>query len=122
MKMHLFWISMICLVIGLANGYKCPNWMFCDGICCPRFLYGGSYECCRNGYGCRYGILSGCNLAPQKIQVKEDSIMDRNIFPLSEPKDDSSIEESSEEVLQRGWLKDVLKKILAADIPTFKRN
>ncbi|GBO21579.1 hypothetical protein AVEN_164148-1, partial [Araneus ventricosus] len=91
--MSLRWISIICLLVGLANSYMCPDGNSCkSGMCCPRYVLSGPlYECC--SVGC--GFLGGCYLAPKRPKLDRDNY----ILP-SEPKDVSSIEyifDSSEE-------------------------
>ncbi|GBM19646.1 hypothetical protein AVEN_107313-1 [Araneus ventricosus] len=100
-KMSLRLISIICLLVGLANSYMCPDGNSCkSGVCCPRSLSRLSFECCMPGFGC--GFLGGCYLAPKRTKLDRD-----NYIPPSEPKDVSSIEsafDSSEESMSFGLI------------------
>ncbi|GBN58093.1 hypothetical protein AVEN_39294-1, partial [Araneus ventricosus] len=110
-KMSLRLISIICLLVGLANSYMCPDGNSCkSGVCCPRSLSRLSFECCMQGFGCWF--LGGCYLAPKRTKLDRD-----NYIPPSEPKDVSSIEsafDSSEEIadFQMGFIKNLWIKVV----------
>ncbi|CAL1286222.1 unnamed protein product [Larinioides sclopetarius] len=109
-KMSLCLISIICLLVGLANSHTCPGGKLCDdGVCCPQSLTRLSYECCPYEFGCEF--LGGCYLIPKSPKL--DKV---NQIPPSDPKDESSLEytfDSSEEIadVQMGILGNILKKV-----------
>ncbi|CAL1286218.1 unnamed protein product [Larinioides sclopetarius] len=128
--MSMRWISIICVLVGLANSHICPDGKLCKrGVCCPRYLLSGPlYECCSDG--CE--ILSGCYLAPKRPKLDRDNYIlpsepkavlsressDRDILsPSFEPKDVSPINsnfDSSEEIadFQMGFFRNILDKLV----------
>ncbi|GIY26718.1 hypothetical protein CEXT_304732 [Caerostris extrusa] len=116
MKMHLYTALFTLLIAGLAYGNFCPNGMPCDGECCQRYLYGSEYECCKEGYSCVYNSDFGACVANflDIFKPKPENKFERHIY-TDQPKVDSLIrkdEYPEENVIQMGFLKGLLKKII----------
>ncbi|GFT65023.1 hypothetical protein NPIL_48331 [Nephila pilipes] len=51
--MHLYFFISICLSIGFVYASPCPDGTQCDdGVCCLRYIFGRTYECCNSELTC----------------------------------------------------------------------